>query len=63
MGNLFKGTLASLPPRPILNHFRWPRPAREAPERASKALASLSFLLLIRVDCSLAKARPMPRYP
>eukprot|EP00959_Pyramimonas_sp_CCMP1952_P398594 8352147-Pyramimonas_sp.AAC.1 len=50
MGNLPKGTSASLPPRYILGHFRWPRPAREASMWPSKALACISCVLIARVD-------------
>eukprot|EP00959_Pyramimonas_sp_CCMP1952_P079766 1668038-Pyramimonas_sp.AAC.1 len=50
MGNRPKGTFASLPPRSILGNLRWPRPARKASKWPSKALASSSCILMIRVD-------------
>eukprot|EP00959_Pyramimonas_sp_CCMP1952_P403924 8463930-Pyramimonas_sp.AAC.1 len=48
MGDLPEGTLASLPLRPILGHFRWPRPTRKAPKRPSRALASLPCILTMQ---------------
>eukprot|EP00959_Pyramimonas_sp_CCMP1952_P279184 5836983-Pyramimonas_sp.AAC.1 len=61
MGHLSKGTLASLPPRSILGHFRWPCPAREASKLASKAMASLSRVLMARADCNERPRAPATR--
>eukprot|EP00959_Pyramimonas_sp_CCMP1952_P459367 9478147-Pyramimonas_sp.AAC.1 len=50
MGNPPKDAFTSLPPGPILGHSRWPRPTRRASKWASKALASLLRILVMRVD-------------